>query len=104
MSSGRDRLWDAFCEAHGVLSRGVPLFAEDEGRVRSAPYGRDGRLVLCRSAEMEALLVREVELVLADPAVFPPDEVFALLERSEDTSANTQRTDIWEEFKQKLGG
>ena len=42
--------------------------------------------------------------VLADPAVFPPDEVFALLEGSEDTSANTQRTDIWEEFKQKLGG
>ena len=42
--------------------------------------------------------------VLADPAVFPPDEVFALLEGSQDTSANTQRTDIWEEFKQKLGG
>ena len=29
---------------------------------------------------------------------------FALLEGSKDTSANTQRTDIWEEFKQKLGG
>jgi spermidine/putrescine transport system substrate-binding protein len=42
--------------------------------------------------------------VLADPAVFPPDDVFKLLEGSEDTSANTQRTDIWEEFKQKLGG
>src|SRR6188508_780848 len=42
--------------------------------------------------------------VLADPAVFPPDDVFALLEGSKDTSANTQRTDIWEEFKQKLGG
>src|SRR6476469_9854197 len=42
--------------------------------------------------------------VLADPAVFPPDEVFALLEGSKDTSASTQRTDIWEEFKQKLGG
>jgi spermidine/putrescine-binding protein len=42
--------------------------------------------------------------VLADPAVFPPDDVFKLLEGSEDTSGNTQRTDIWEEFKQKLGG
>jgi len=42
--------------------------------------------------------------VLADPAVFPPEEVFALLEGSKDTSASTQRTDIWEEFKQKLGG
>ncbi len=42
--------------------------------------------------------------VLADPAVFPPEETFALLEGSKDTSASTQRTDIWEEFKQKLGG
>jgi spermidine/putrescine transport system substrate-binding protein len=42
--------------------------------------------------------------VLADPAVFPPEATFALLEGSKDTSANTQRTDIWEEFKQKLGG
>lgn len=42
--------------------------------------------------------------ILADPAVFPPDEVFALLEGSKDTSASTQRTDIWEEFKQHRGG
>ncbi len=42
--------------------------------------------------------------VLADPAVFPPDAVFALLEGSQDTSASTQRTDIWEEFKQHRGG
>ena len=33
-----------------------------------------------------------------------PMTSFALLEGSKDTSANTQRTDIWEEFKQKLGG
>jgi spermidine/putrescine transport system substrate-binding protein len=40
--------------------------------------------------------------VLKDPAVFPSDAVFALLEGSKDTSANTQRTDIWEEFKGHL--
>jgi spermidine/putrescine transport system substrate-binding protein len=39
--------------------------------------------------------------ILKDPAVFPPDATFALLEGSKDTSASTQRTDIYEEFKSK---
>ncbi len=42
--------------------------------------------------------------VLANPAVFPPDEIFAKLQGAEDTSGNNQRLDIWEEFKQKIGG
>jgi hypothetical protein len=41
--------------------------------------------------------------VLNDPAVFPPEDVFKLLEGSQDTSGNNQRIDIWEEFKQNLG-
>ncbi len=42
--------------------------------------------------------------VLANVAVFPPDELFAKLEGAQDTSGNNQRNDIWEEFQQKIGG
>ena len=38
------------------------------------------------------------------PTVFPPDDVIAKLEGAEDTSGNNQRIDIWEEFKQAVGG
>ena len=41
--------------------------------------------------------------ILADPAIFPPDDVIAELEGAEDTSGNNQRIDIWEEFKSKIG-
>ena len=41
--------------------------------------------------------------VLNNPAVFPSDAQFALLEGSKDTSGSTQRTDIWEEFKGHIG-
>jgi spermidine/putrescine transport system substrate-binding protein len=42
--------------------------------------------------------------ILANPAIFPPDDVIASLEGAEDTSGNNQRIDIWEEFKGSLGG
>ena len=42
--------------------------------------------------------------ILADPVVFPADDVIASLEGAEDTSGNNQRIDIWEEFKQAVGG
>jgi spermidine/putrescine transport system substrate-binding protein len=42
--------------------------------------------------------------ILADTAVFPPEDVIASLEGSKDTSGNNQRIDIWEEFKQAVGG
>ena len=42
--------------------------------------------------------------ILADTAVFPPDAVIASLEGAKDTSGNNQRIDIWEEFKQAVGG
>ena len=41
--------------------------------------------------------------VLNNPAVFPPPDVFKILEGSQDTSSNNQRIDIWEEFKQNIG-
>ncbi len=42
--------------------------------------------------------------ILNDPAIFPPEDVIASLEGAEDTSGNTQRSDIMEEFKQAIGG
>jgi spermidine/putrescine transport system substrate-binding protein len=42
--------------------------------------------------------------ILADTAIFPPDDVIASLEGAQDTSGNNQRIDIWEEFKQAVGG
>ena len=42
--------------------------------------------------------------ILNNPAIFPPDDVIANLEGAEDTSGNNQRIDIWEEFKQAIGG
>lgn len=42
--------------------------------------------------------------ILANPAIFPPDDVIASLEGAQDTSGNTQRIEIWEEFKQAIGG
>lgn len=42
--------------------------------------------------------------ILNNPAIFPPDDVVAELEGAEDTSGNNQRIEIWEEFKQAIGG
>jgi putrescine transport system substrate-binding protein len=44
--------------------------------------------------------------ILADPAIFPPQEVIdsGALEGAQDTSGNNQRIEIWEEFKQSIGG
>lgn len=41
--------------------------------------------------------------MLADPALFVPDEVLARLEGAQDRSTDPIRLDIWEEFKSKIG-
>jgi spermidine/putrescine transport system substrate-binding protein len=41
--------------------------------------------------------------MLADPAIFVSDEVLAKLEPQKDNSGIKQRSDIWEEFKSKIG-
>jgi spermidine/putrescine transport system substrate-binding protein len=51
--------------------------------------------------EAKALVDPEI---LANPAVFPPEETFDKLEGAEDTSSNNQRLDIWAEFKDAIGG
>jgi spermidine/putrescine transport system substrate-binding protein len=42
--------------------------------------------------------------ILNNPAIFPPEDVVANLEGAQDTSGNNQRIEIWEEFKQAIGG
>ena len=41
--------------------------------------------------------------MLADPAIFVPDDVLAKLEGQKDNSGITQRAEIYEEFKSKIG-
>ena len=41
--------------------------------------------------------------ILADQAFFPDEETMKNLEGAVDTSANTQRMDIYQEFKSKIG-
>jgi len=42
--------------------------------------------------------------ILANEAIFPTDAAIAKLEGAQDTSGNNQRIEIWEEFKQAVGG
>ena len=66
MTDKKLALWDRFCKEHEIGETGVPLFACDAiARVACAPFGKDGRLILRRSAEMEALMVREAGRVIA---------------------------------------
>jgi hypothetical protein len=56
LSVGKHELWSDFVDANRVVADSVPLFATEQGRVKTVPYGRDGRPVLQRSPEMEALM------------------------------------------------
>src|SRR4051794_12066016 len=53
----------------------------------------------CNSAAKEFIDPK----MLADPAIFVPDEVLARLEGQKDNTGNKQRADIYEEFKSKIG-
>lgn len=65
----KQALWDAFCAEHRIAETGVPLFAtSSDGTIEVFAYGRDGRPMLRRAAEMEALLAGTVEQVLASPS------------------------------------
>jgi len=49
-------LWQSFVVANRVAEDCVPLFAMDCGHVETLAYGKDGRQILKRSAEMTALM------------------------------------------------
>ena len=50
------KIWDDFANAHKIADQSVPLFDVNQERVTVMPYGRDNRLILKRSNEMEALM------------------------------------------------
>lgn len=49
-------LWKNYIDVHNIAERSVPLFDIKDGRVIVMPYGRDDRLVLKRSIQMEMLM------------------------------------------------
>jgi hypothetical protein len=57
-NSSKQTLWDDFVSAHAIVQCSVPLFSINSGCVDVFPYGRDKRLVLKRSGEMELLMRR----------------------------------------------
>ena len=51
-------LWLDFLATHRVAENSVPLFTTENGVVASMAYGRNGRRILKRSPEMDALMRR----------------------------------------------
>jgi hypothetical protein len=63
------QIWDSFCERHSITNQAVPLFQEIDGAVETFTHGKgEGRLLLRRSPEMDAMVIREVAKVLEDHA------------------------------------
>ena len=62
----KQALWDDFVSAHQVDQCSVPLFAIENGLVTSFAYGRDQRLMLKRSAEMNTLMRRLGEKLMGE--------------------------------------
>jgi hypothetical protein len=54
--SAKSRLWTDFVIHHRLAEDCVPLFDVAFGQVNVRPYGRDSRLVLKRSTEMDSLM------------------------------------------------
>ena len=50
------KLWQNFVAAHQIVRDSVPLFATENGTVETIEFGKNKRLVLRRSVEMEALM------------------------------------------------
>ena len=49
-------LWNAFVASHRISEECVPLFEVCDGRVQTMPYGRNERIILERSSQMDALM------------------------------------------------
>ena len=49
-------LWNNFVAAHQIARDSVPLFSIQNGTVETIEFGKNKRLVLRRSVEMEALM------------------------------------------------
>lgn len=64
--SNKKRLWNDFCKEHRIYDDGVPLFEETDRLVSTFPFGQDGRLLLKRSEDMDALITSQVQKVIND--------------------------------------
>ena len=62
----KKQLWDDFCNRFDVHQKGVPLFEASDNMVSTFPFGSNGRQVLKRSSQMDALISSEVNKVIAD--------------------------------------
>jgi hypothetical protein len=62
------KIWDDFCSQNNVVKHGVPLFKTTPSlEVATHQIGKTNkRHVLSRSAEMELLVIKQVELLIAD--------------------------------------
>ena len=72
--SFKRQIWDRFCRKHSVPDQAVPLFkSNEESLVATFMHGKgEGRCLLRRSPEMEALVISEVGKVLEDHKAAPP--------------------------------
>jgi hypothetical protein len=66
MKTYHEKIWDNFCSRYGVREKSSPLFENNNNVVNVIAVGRDKRLFLKRSTEMESNVIHEVKKVLAD--------------------------------------
>ena len=59
-------LWNEFCNQYFQDKFAIPLFSTDRNLVNTKLYGRNNRILLKRSDQMEALVIEEVNKVLTD--------------------------------------
>lgn len=62
----KNKLWNTFCKEHRILETSVKLFDTNDLFVEIEEYGIDKRKILKRSADMEKLVIREVNKVIQD--------------------------------------
>jgi hypothetical protein len=69
LAQSAQRIWDGFCERFCTAKECVPLFeSTGHGAVATKTIGNaaSARAVLARSAEMEAIILREAGKLLED--------------------------------------
>jgi hypothetical protein len=59
-------LWNNFCSEYFNKKLAMPLFSTNGSIVNTKKYGKDNRILLMRSEQMEALIIQEVSKVLDD--------------------------------------
>lgn len=66
MDQKKLKLWNNFCHRYFDSKLGIPLFSTNENIVNIKKYGKNDRLILQRSEEMENLVIEEVSKVIQD--------------------------------------